>query len=329
MAGYLEQNENRISGSFYWSFNPDSGDTGGLLLSWKGAGAGTPNRAKLALLDGLPATLTLTTAQRTPSLFTNLPATPGAASAHALSAAYAESLQSLLEPPSPPPPPSPTVVVVGGDESTVVVVGGDETGEDDAENADESYEPLQRDDILVGHNVRDILGDGTSYGDSYGNGGRGGRDGLGRSPTASGSTVLPGIRVKAAVGSVRPAGSDDSYGQGAISSVSFFSASPPPSHLQSATKCSTSCYTFYAASAVAFIVLLSKVAKRVSAKLPGRGPAWGKLPQTLPTVRIELGDQLGCSTAIETAVLPKPRGGGSAAAKQMVRYPPQATRAVI
>ena len=99
MAGYLEQNENRISGSFYWSFNPDSGDTGGLLLSWKGAGAGTPNRAKLALLDGLPATLTLTTAQRTPSLFTNLPAAPGAASAHALSAAYAESLQSMLEPP--------------------------------------------------------------------------------------------------------------------------------------------------------------------------------------------------------------------------------------
>ena len=64
MARYLTDESRAIAGSFYWSLNPGSGDTGGILLSWRGASGGTVHRSKLELLRALRATHLPTTEER-------------------------------------------------------------------------------------------------------------------------------------------------------------------------------------------------------------------------------------------------------------------------
>ena len=59
MAAYLK--DNQIAGNFYWCINPESGDTGGLLLSWP---THEGDSGKLLLLASLPTTVVPTTEER-------------------------------------------------------------------------------------------------------------------------------------------------------------------------------------------------------------------------------------------------------------------------
>ena len=78
----------RAIGSFYWALNPESADTGGLLLSWAPL---VPDQSKLDLLAPLVATPVPRAAERT-SFYTPPPITP----------------PPPVPPPSPPPsPPAP------------------------------------------------------------------------------------------------------------------------------------------------------------------------------------------------------------------------------
>jgi len=101
LASFIRDEANQISGSFYWSFNPESGDTGGLLLSWTGSGdAGTANQAKVHMLEAVPSTPTLTSSERRPDLFSGLVLPPAPTS----------KLAQVAPPPldySPPPTPTP------------------------------------------------------------------------------------------------------------------------------------------------------------------------------------------------------------------------------
>lgn len=77
LVRYLEE---RQIGSFYWSLNPDSADTGGLITEWPSM---TPENAKLALLSRLSATVVPRAVDR---------AKP--------------PLPPISSPPPPPPPPA-------------------------------------------------------------------------------------------------------------------------------------------------------------------------------------------------------------------------------
>ena len=83
-------------GAFYWSLNPESGDTGGLIKDWASA---DPEVAKLAVLEDLPGSRVPTTMERlhASSLFDVKELKPPPPS----------PIQSPSSPSPPPPPPSP------------------------------------------------------------------------------------------------------------------------------------------------------------------------------------------------------------------------------
>ena len=87
MGEYLKDDVNQIAGNFYWCINPESGDTGGLLLSWVNH---EPDAGKLLLLSAIPTTVVPTTDER---LRPPPPAHPP---------------PPPRRTPSPPPPPSPS-----------------------------------------------------------------------------------------------------------------------------------------------------------------------------------------------------------------------------
>lgn len=106
----------RSIGGFWWSVNPDSGDTGGLVTTWESVG---PETVKLNLLQSLQATRVPTTNERegdtiNHSLDTLEPPSP----------APGPPLLSLppIPPPSPsPPPPSPVAIALD-----VITIGSDD-----------------------------------------------------------------------------------------------------------------------------------------------------------------------------------------------------------
>ena len=105
MAQYLSEPANRIAGSFYWSLNPESGDTGGVLLAWSKE-ADQPHTAKLALLRRIPATHVLTTAERYRlNLLKPMPPAPPPPSAPPSPPRPPPPPSASPSPPPPPPPP--------------------------------------------------------------------------------------------------------------------------------------------------------------------------------------------------------------------------------
>ena len=90
MAAYLKDEANQVAGNFYWCINPESGDTGGLLLSWP---SHEGDSGKLLLLSAMPTTLVPTTDER---MRPPPPAPPSPPPNHA-------------SPPPPPPSPLPPI----------------------------------------------------------------------------------------------------------------------------------------------------------------------------------------------------------------------------
>ena len=89
---------------------------------------------KLKLLDQLPTTRTLTTAERNPGLFVDMPEVPGSAESFSPSA-------------SAPPPPSPTVTVVRSAErydEPAPYAGDERSDDDDGEEEPDSGSELER-----------------------------------------------------------------------------------------------------------------------------------------------------------------------------------------
>lgn len=80
-------------GAFYWSLNPESGDTGGLITDWTTT---HPEAAKLKVLEGLRATRVPTTAERI-----------GAKSLFSVSALPPPAPSPILSPSPRPPAPAP------------------------------------------------------------------------------------------------------------------------------------------------------------------------------------------------------------------------------
>lgn len=102
LAGFLADPANKIAGSFYWSLNPESRDTGGILEAWS-KDAGQPDGRKLALLRRIPATHILTRAERRDGLAPMPPSPP-----HPNMPPHPPIPPSPHPPPpSPPPPPLP------------------------------------------------------------------------------------------------------------------------------------------------------------------------------------------------------------------------------
>ena len=92
MAAYLKDDANQVAGNFYWCINPESGDTGGLLLSWP---SHEGDSGKLLLLSAMPTTLVPATDERLQPPPPASPAPP--------------PRPKPAPPPPPPPSPSPPI----------------------------------------------------------------------------------------------------------------------------------------------------------------------------------------------------------------------------
>ena len=93
-----------IAGSFYWCLNPDSADTGGLLVRWAGM---VPETEKLRLLEKLPHTDVPTHDLRVYVVRSAPPPAPSSPPAPLPPQPPLPPHPSPLPPPPPPPPPLP------------------------------------------------------------------------------------------------------------------------------------------------------------------------------------------------------------------------------